>query len=129
MRPITCSAKDYALLDRWFEKLLTQVPHSREFSVWKRRLTTQEIESIRNALDAKIDSDEVHTSSWIPGADWSGTPFEPIYLKACRFDEEASAKCFGLFVWEVFMARDEDWSFGRFEKDGMPIAGLTYFRI
>jgi hypothetical protein len=110
-------------------KLVTSVPHRREFRLWKSRLTAQEIAEIKRALDAKIDSDEVHTSSWIPGADWSGTPYEPIYLRACRRDEQAAAKCFGLLVWEVFLERSEAWSFGRFEKDGFPIAGLTYFRI
>lgn len=27
------------------------------------------------------------------------------------------------------MEHEDDWSFGRFEKDGLPIAGLTYFKI
>jgi hypothetical protein len=110
-------------------KLITQIPHQEEFAIWKSQLTSREIEEIKNALDEKIDSEKVHTSSWIPGSDWSGTPFLPIYSKACKQNEEASAKCFGLFVWEVFMEREEDWSFGRFEKNGMQIAGLTYFKI
>jgi hypothetical protein len=27
------------------------------------------------------------------------------------------------------MERPENWSFGRFEKDGEPIRGMTYFRV
>jgi hypothetical protein len=27
------------------------------------------------------------------------------------------------------MDRPDDWSFGRYEKDGIPIRGMTYFRI
>ena len=111
------------------KKQITAIPHAKEFAVWESRLTTTEIDAIEAALEARIVSAEVHTSSWMPGADWSHTPFEPIYVKACRLDEEAAARCFGLFVWKVFMMHDEDWSFGRFEKDGMPIEGMTYFRI
>jgi hypothetical protein len=109
--------------------LVTEVPHQKEFDIWKSRLTAAEIDAIRLALEAKIDSREVHTSSWMPGADWEGTAFQPIYEKACLFDEEAAAKCFGLFVWEVFMEHAEEWSFGRFDRGGMPIGGMTYFRI
>ena len=108
---------------------VTHIPHHREFNIWKSRLTPAEIDAIKVALESKIEGDEVHTSSWIPGADWTGTPYQPIYEKACRYDEEAAAKCFGLFVWETFMGHEDDWSFGKFEKDGLPIAGLTYFKI
>lgn len=108
---------------------ITDVPHGRDFDTWRRRLSPAEIDAIKQALEDRIDSDEVHTSSWIPGADWTGTPYEPIYVTACRHDEQAAARCFGLFVWETFMEHDAEWSFGRFEKDGTPIEGLTYFRI
>src|ERR1700738_2278006 len=100
---------------------IASIPHKKDFDIWRSRLTPQEIDAIKTALGAKIDSDEVVTSSWIPGADWANTPYEPIYQKACRYDEEAAAKCFGLFVWEVFMEHDDNWSFGRFEKNGVQI--------
>lgn len=111
------------------KRQITTIPHAKEFAVWRSRLTPTEIDAIKAELEGKIVSAEVHTASWMPGADWSHTPFESIYVKACRLDEEAAARCFGLFVWEVFMEHPEDWSFGRFEKGGVPIEGLTYFRI
>jgi hypothetical protein len=70
----------------------------------------------------------VDTSSWIPGADWTGTVFQPIY-EACGEDENAAALFFGLLVWQVVMDREDCWSFGRYEKEGIPIRGMTYFRI
>jgi hypothetical protein len=42
---------------------------------------------------------------------------------------EASAKFFGILLWQVIMDRPEAWSFGRYEKDGIPIEGMTYFRL
>ena len=64
----------------------------------------------------------------MPGNDWTGTVFEPIYSKAARQSYEASARCFGLMVWETFMERPEIWFSGRFEKDGEPIGSRTYFQ-
>ena len=36
--------------------------------------------------------------------------------------------CFGLFLWEYMMERDDEWLCGKFDKDGVPIGGTTYFR-
>jgi hypothetical protein len=105
------------------------VPHKREYAIRKKRLTITQLRRITKKLNSMIKSDEVHTSSWMPGHYWSGTVFHPILVRACRRNEDAAAKCFGLLLWEVMMARREDWSFGRFEKDNIPIEGLTYFKI
>jgi hypothetical protein len=78
-------------------------------------------------LNSRFEGHEVDTSSWIPGADWSLTPFQPIY-EALQ-DEVDAGLFFGLIVWHVVMDRDDCWSFGRYEKDGAPIKGMTYFRI
>ena len=76
-----------------------------------------------------MNGDNVHTSSWMPGRDWSGTVFQPIYDRACGQDEDTAAKCFALILWEVMMKRGEAWSFGRYEKDGILIEEMTYFRV
>ena len=75
-----------------------------------------------------IDGDEIHTSSWMPGSDWSDTPFHPIWEKAAKKNEDLAAKIFGVLVWDVFRERPERWITGRFEKDGEPISGRTYFK-
>lgn len=105
------------------------IPHKRLYHLWRSRLTDHEYLAIVEELSRRIDKDEIHTSSWIPGSDWSDTVFEPIYNKACRHNEEQAGKCFGLFLWVVMMDRSEDWAFGRYEKDNIPIEGLTYFRV
>ncbi|UCE66755.1 MAG: hypothetical protein JSU85_01710 [Candidatus Zixiibacteriota bacterium] len=108
---------------------ITYIPHERDYNLWRGRLSEDEYRAIIDELNNRIDSDEVHTSSWIPGSDWTDTVFQPIYEKACNYDERLSGKCFGLFLWVVMMNRPEFWAFGRYEKDGIPIEGLTYFRV
>lgn len=108
---------------------IMDIPHRREFDIWRSRLTDEQFDAIRTDLLRRIEGGEVHTSSWMPGSDWTGTVFESIYTHACRRDINASGRCFGLFLWVVMMDHPEVWGFGRYEKDGIPIEGLTYFRL
>jgi hypothetical protein len=108
---------------------MTHIPHHRDFDRWKVRLSSAEYQAITDELNSRIEGTEIQTSSWMPGSDWSSTVFQPIYEKACDFSETTSALFFGLIVWSVFMCRPEWWAFGRYEKDGIPISGMTYFKI
>ena len=110
-------------------KYVDYVPHLEEYRTWVRRLSADEYQAIVTRLEEMIEGDEIHTSSWMPGNDWMGTVFFPIYEKSCLFDIEASGKCFGLILWKILMDHDEVWGFSRYEKDGIPIEGMTYFRI
>lgn len=105
-----------------------EIPHQKEYRIWRGNISDSDYEAIVDHLDSLIEGTEVQTSSWIPGSDWTGTPFEPIY-HACRFDVNAAAQFYGLILWDVMMRRADHWSFSRYEKDGIPIRGLTYFRI
>ena len=107
------------------ESKIERIPHRAEYEMWKSRLKTEEIQDIVDELNSQVSEGDVHTSSWMPGRDWSGTVFQPIYDRACDQHEESAAKCFGLILWEVMMNRDEAWSFGRYEK----VEGMTYFRF
>lgn len=117
------------LFDIDTERAIDSIPHRAAYYGWKSHLTEEEYQTIFHVLDSRVSGDKVHTSSWIPGRDWTGTVFQPIYDRACGQDEDAAAKCFGLILWEVMMKRGEAWSFGRYKKDGIPIKGLTYFRV
>ncbi|MBI4502823.1 MAG: hypothetical protein HY700_16885 [Gemmatimonadetes bacterium] len=110
-------------------KKVKRIPHRVDYERWISRLTTQELDDIRAELTRRITGGEVHTSSWIPGSDWRGTVFQPIYERACNKDERAAALCFGLILWVLMMDRPDRWSYGRYEKNGIPIEGLTYFRL
>ena len=116
------------LIDMMSGKPITSVPYGNEYRDFMSRLSADEIARAKQALNDMIDGDEIHTAGWMPGRDWSDTPFDPIYQKAARQSFEASARCFGLMVWEVFMERPETWTSGRFEKNGEAIGSRTYFR-
>ena len=65
----------------------------------------------------------------LPGHDWTGTVYEPIY-EACGRNVSQSGLFFGIIVFNLLMNRDDKvWGFGRFEKDGKQIASMTYFVI
>jgi hypothetical protein len=105
------------------------IPHCSDFDIWRSRLSDEEYDAIVNELRSRIECNEIHTSSWIPGSDWTDTVFQPIYEKACRYDPEAAAKFFGLILWAVLLEDNEVWGFGRYEKNGVSIEGMTYFKL
>ena len=98
---------------RKYEKLVTKLGPS--------------LEAIEAALNAMIEGAEIHTAGWMPGADWTGTPYQAIY-DACGRDVEESGKSFGLIVWKVFEKRPETWASAHGMKDGQEIRSRTYFR-
>lgn len=107
---------------------VTAMPRPEAFRLLTARLSPAEFSGIIEALNAQIDGDEIHTSSWMPGADWNGTPYQAIYEQVARRDPDLAGKLFGLMVFYVFMHRPDAWITGKFEKDGEPIRGRTYFR-
>jgi hypothetical protein len=121
-------------------RAISGVPFQPELGFWKRRIGTLSISASKAEIHRMLGSGEVHTTSWMPGRDWTGTPFDPIYL--ALNDEILAAKCFGLLVMECVLERSngvateigicsgpEDWGSGHYEKEGYPIKGRTYFRL
>jgi hypothetical protein len=105
-------------------------PHHETWKVIVKRLQPDgRLQLIKELLNTMIDSGEIHTTSWMPGADWRDTPFQAIYEIAARGSEELAGKMFGLICWHVFQERSEKWAFGRYDKDGVPIGGMTYFIV
>lgn len=71
-------------------KEITDIPksHKKYWEIWRGRLADQEFETICDEIDKKIDTDlisgtEVQVAGWIPGSDWTNTPYDPIWSKAC----------------------------------------------
>ena len=118
----------YAIGSNGNHRKISRVPHPQQFRHWIGRLPTPAYDRLSLDLRRRFDASEIHTSSWIPGHDWRGTVFEPLY-EACARDEASAAQFFGLILWALLMEDYRSWAFGRYEKDGAPIAGLTYFRI
>ena len=111
---------------------MDNVPYEETYALTE-RMSADEFDAICAKLNSMIDRDleegrDIHTAGWMPGTDWTGTPFQPIYEKAARRNQDLAARIFGLIVWKVFMDREETWITGRFERDGEPIGSRTYFR-
>ena len=110
-------------------KYVTRLPHKKDFDRWMKNLSDTDYQKIIKELNRKIDLSDINTSSWIPGRDWTGTVYEPLYY-SCNKSITASGFFFGLILFDLLMKRDDAvWGFGRFEKDGVPIHGTTYFLL
>ena len=110
------------------DKVVTQMPRASKFQLLQTRLSSIEFNAVVDELNSKIEGSEIETSCWMPGKDWTNTPFQPIHDKAARQDTQLAAGLFGLMVFYTFMNREDSWITGRFEKDGIPLSGRTYFR-
>jgi hypothetical protein len=111
------------------KQYITDIPHKRFYDACRNRLFDEEYQAIYDELNRRVGTEQIHTSSWIPGANWIGTVFQPIYERACHQDAVAAAQFFGLVLWKVMLDRPEAWAFGRYEKNNVPIEGLTYFQL
>lgn len=80
-------------------KYVEKLPHKNDFDQWMKNLSATDYQKIAIALNAKVDMSDINTSSWIPGNDWTGTIYEPLY-HACGNNKEASGKFFGLILFK-----------------------------
>ena len=111
-------------------RYVENIPLRDEYDAWRARLPDAQFDAIRTELHRRIDGSRIHTSSFIPGNDWTDTVYEPIYTDACRGDMHASGLCFGLFLWVVMMEHPEVWGFTSNPTiRSVEILGTTYFRL
>lgn len=109
-------------------KCITTIPHKKDYDFWMKNLNNNDYKKISDELNSKIDGSDINTSSWIPGSNWIGTVFEPIYY-ACNQNINQAGMFFGLILFDIMIQRPEMWGFGKYEKDGVPIKGTTYFLL
>ena len=113
-------------------KLIRSIPHKVKFNAFMKIISPLDYKNIEDAINERIDADilkgsDIQTSGWIPGNDWTGTVYEAIY-NVYR-DRDAAGKMFGIIVWKVFMERPDNWGFGRYKVNDVPIESMTYFGI
>lgn len=108
-------------------KYVTRIPHKADFDKWMKNLSAEDYKKIEEKLNSKIDQSDINTAGWLPGHDWTGTVYEPIY-EACGRNIAQSGMFFGLIVFDLLMNRkDKVWGFGRFDINGKQISSMTYF--
>jgi len=103
--------------------------HKDFFDASKSRLSDEEYKAMTDELNTIVqksidDKIKIVVSSFIPGSDWSNTVWDAIYSKACGYDEEFSAKFFGLLLCQVLINREETWFFIKQDV----ARGMIYFR-
>jgi len=91
-------------------------------------MSKEEVQGVRAALDERIAGSRIETASSIPGSNWEGTPYQPIYDKAARSNFDLAALMFGLFVWEAFERHELGWYTERFSMGGEEDRFRVYFR-
>jgi hypothetical protein len=119
------------LIDIETGRAINRIPYRSDFDALRKRLTDAEFDQMIARINELIDESgaEIATAGWLPGSDWTGTPFDPIYSKAARGDFQRSALFFGQLVWYAVMQRPERWASGRYDLDGRDIGSRTYFRL
>jgi hypothetical protein len=119
------------LIDVMNDRRIDRIPHRPEFDILRARLSDAKFEAMVDRIDELIDEagGEIATAGWLPGSDWRGTVFEPIYRTAAKEDHARAAMFFGHLVWYTIKRRTERWACGRYEVDGREIGSLTYFRL
>jgi len=102
----------------------------KDYRTWRSRLTDAEYWAVVDEINRRIDAGtgkDVVVSSFLPGKNWIGTVFEPLY-HACHDNIEVSGWFFGLIVWQTMIDRDDEWYFMKAEFPDREILGMTYFR-
>jgi hypothetical protein len=105
--------------------------HESVFRKWTQGLPSTTFQGICNAVNEYINREcdgEIVTSGWVKGAEWTQTPYQPIYESVGR-DWEAARFFFGLIVWRVMMDRPETWALKRYPLKMDDVIDLTYFRV
>lgn len=121
------------MLHSIFGKPVVNIPHRVEYNRWMSKLKTEEyeaiVDTINDYIDYKIQNGmQPVTAGWIPGTDWIGTVYEPLYHATGKSVLQAGF-FFGLIVFDIMMNRQENWVCGRFFNNGKEIASLTYFIV
>ena len=81
-----------------------------------KKLAKESYKKIEEALNDKINQNDINTAGWLPGHNWTGTVFEPIYDASGKNVTQAGM-FFGLIVFNLLMNREDSvWGFGRFER-------------
>src|SRR5262245_7918210 len=107
---------------------ITRVTHEDFYNRHYPRLTAQQRQAIEDEINAVLDSGRIHTTSWVPGADWTGKPYQAIYDVACDEDWHRARYLYGLIFMNVVINREETWYCGRYPRSEDEIIGLTYWR-
>jgi hypothetical protein len=110
---------------------IENVPHKSDYDWLRSRLTQSEYLAIIEAIHRDMNRIEIFNSSFLPGKDWTDTPFQPIY-EICG-DQDQAALMYGLMCWVAVQDHSDDWvgypSDGKDKQAQKSLGrGWTYFK-
>ena len=83
---------------------VSRISHADFYDARISRLSPQLLQAIQEEILRRIEGDEVAVAGWIPGSNWTGTPFQSIH--------------------------ENFWGFRRdVVVNNTPVARMTYFRV
>lgn len=94
-------------------------------------LSLQEQQAIELALQQKLDSigkEDSVSASWVPGSDWTGTPYFPIYTTACHGNFSEAAKLFGQVFKKAIIDHSGEWACVK-QETSRPKHGLKQVKV
>ena len=111
------------------------LPHKSDFDRWRKNISDADYDKVVDTLLADFfQTGEIAVSSFIPGKDWSGTPYQAIW-HACSKNDRQAALFFGLIVFKTLMDMpfaDGVWSLGKaknYTDKFENIRGILYFKL
>jgi hypothetical protein len=107
-------------------KIIDSIPHIESFELIQMTLTEQEIQSIEDEINTKLDKVNIVNAGFMPGSDWRGTPFQVLFDRTADKNFRFASLLFGLMVWVTIQKREDLWSFGNYHPYDL---AKTYFRI
>jgi hypothetical protein len=87
---------------------ITHMVYKEDYDRWRGNLADSDYRRIIEEIHHYMDGCDYFKSSHIPGYDWTGTPYEPIYY-AVREHWDNARKFFGLLVWEAVQEHEAEW--------------------
>ena len=98
----------------------------------KAKMTKEEFENAMNYICSLVQSnssEEFFNPGWAAGSDWTDTPLQPIYEKACDSVFQEASFMYGLMVKEAFMDWiDEEWIQIKQEQQGRDFEQNLYMK-
>jgi len=108
--------------------LITNTPHKDKYDIIRSRLTQDQEDAIIEEIHKKINEKDIFSASFLPGSDWTDTPFQCIY-EACNQDQQEAGYAYGIFCWIAVQRHGDKWICYKSEERNKQLGlGWTYFK-
>lgn len=105
---------------------ITSIPHKVDYDRWMNGITQDQHDKVIETIHKAIDGKDIFNASFIPGAEWEGTPFMPLY-EACDRDVTNAAYFYGILCWLAVQSHSDEWICYKNSESNIG-RGWTYFR-